>query len=91
MSGTGKPELIPEDHLRVLDRSLMYGCVVKDPKNDVQSGTVTDVRVTVNLQHMLTRKEIRGVDARKLRYLHDFEDGLIVVYQNWLGVVEEVS
>ncbi|KAG5462019.1 MAG: hypothetical protein BJ554DRAFT_5703 [Olpidium bornovanus] len=90
-TGTGKPELVFEDELVVLDRSLMYGDVVKDPQDESQSGTGISISMTVDLQHVMTGKVVKGVDTRRLRYYRRFVEGNSIVWDDWLGVIDDVG
>lgn len=57
---------------------------------DEQSGTVVRVEIKVNLEHVMSGRPLRSIDARDLERIHDFVTGDHVVLGDWFGVVREV-
>ncbi|OZJ06037.1 hypothetical protein BZG36_01127 [Bifiguratus adelaidae] len=88
---TGEPpQFYHEDELIVMDRSLLYGDVVKKKASDLQSGTVVNVRVEVDLRQPNTGEELHNIDTKRLKYYSGVQIGDRVAYQDSLGTVEEV-
>eukprot|EP00271_Cylindrocystis_brebissonii_P005211 TRINITY_DN17172_c1_g4_i1.p1 TRINITY_DN17172_c1_g4~~TRINITY_DN17172_c1_g4_i1.p1 ORF type:complete len:1392 (+),score=291.27 TRINITY_DN17172_c1_g4_i1:430-4605(+) len=87
------PEETIEDvtDVTVVDRGFMYGSVVAWAHAPLgQTGTVTGMRVKVDLEHPTSGEVIRGVDSRSLRHIRDIREGSFVVKGTWLGRVGEV-
>ncbi|PSN72288.1 hypothetical protein BS50DRAFT_569813 [Corynespora cassiicola Philippines] len=95
-----KTELIPEEKLELLDRALYVGDVVKRNAKDHMSGTVIGTRAGCTLfpatlfdGGRITQTEdfsIRGVPAEELINVHEFNEGALVVYNDWIGRIEQV-
>ncbi|KAF9969977.1 hypothetical protein BGZ73_007432 [Actinomortierella ambigua] len=86
------PVTVHEDELIVTDRSFSHGDVVKRSPNDIQSGTVIDVKMALDLEMIcppMTRYE--AVDACAVDFAKDFAVDRRILYDNWLGVIEEVE
>ncbi|KAG0001731.1 hypothetical protein BGZ79_004220 [Entomortierella chlamydospora] len=86
------PMVVNEDDLVVADRSLSHGDVVKRSPNDIMSGTVIDVKVELDLEKIcppMTR--FYGIDAQCVDFVQQFVVGNHVIYDGWLGVIEEVK
>jgi ubiquitin-conjugating enzyme E2 O len=97
-----KTELIPEARLQLLDRALYVGDVVKRKAEDHISGTVIGTQAVCTLfpatqfnggqitQAITDDLSIRNVPADELINVHEFVEGALVVYGDWVGRVENV-
>ncbi|KAF2204306.1 hypothetical protein GQ43DRAFT_438032 [Delitschia confertaspora ATCC 74209] len=99
-----KTELIPEERLELLDRALYVGDVVKKNARDPMSGTVVGTKTVVSLlprstfqcgrsifpMHEVDNYAIRGVLAEELINVHEYQEGALVIYGDWMGRIEEV-
>ncbi|KAJ4350009.1 uncharacterized protein N0V89_008630 [Didymosphaeria variabile] len=97
-----KTELIPEAKLELLDRALYVGDVVKRTFKDPMSGTVIGTKAVCTLfpatmfsptTLMLNISEdhsIRVVPAEELINVHEYVEGALVVYGDWVGRVDQV-
>ncbi|KAF9114604.1 hypothetical protein BGX27_010360 [Mortierella sp. AM989] len=86
------PMIVQEDDLVVADRSFSHGDVVKRSPNDIMSGTVIDVKVELDLEKIcppMTR--FSGIDAKKVDFVQQFVAGNHIIYDGWLGVIEDVK
>jgi len=103
--GTGVEEVLQETEVEVVDRSFSIGdavCRAVDPTG--QSGTVTAVRMTCDLIPTSTvfspreilslqgveERTIRRVDSRWITLTSKFAPDDAVVYQNYLGLVDDL-
>lgn len=97
-----KTELVPEAKLQLLDRALYVGDVVKRNAEDHMSGTVIGTRAVCTLfpatefnsgqitQSATDDLSIRQVPADELINVHEYVEGAIVVYGDWIGRIENV-
>ncbi|KAF9214147.1 hypothetical protein BGZ59_004238 [Podila verticillata] len=86
------PETLHEDDLVVADRSFSHGDVVKRSPNDVMSGTVVDVKVELDLQRVCPpMNQFLGIDAKLVDFVQQFAVNNHIIYDGWLGVIEEVK
>ena len=97
-----KTELIPEAKLQLLDRALYVGDVVKRKAKDHMSGTVIGTQAVCTLfpatlfnggqitQATTDDLSIRNIPADELINVHEFVEGALVVYGDWVGRVENV-
>lgn len=97
-----KTELIPEARLELLDRALYVGDVVKRTFKDAMSGTVIGTKAVctlfpaamfnpANLQQALSEDHsIRLVPAEELINVHEYVEGALVVYGDWVGRIDQV-
>ncbi|KAF9326960.1 hypothetical protein BG006_009673 [Podila minutissima] len=86
------PETLHEDDLVVADRSFSHGDVVKRSPNDIMSGTVVDVKVELDLQRVCPpMNQFLGIDAKLVDFVQQFAVNTHVIYDGWLGVIEEVK
>lgn len=95
-------ELIPEARLILLDRALYVGDVVKRDPDQHMSGTVIGSRALCTLfpatsfhpghisQATTDDLSIRHVPANELLNVHEFVEGAIVVYGDWVGRVDNL-
>ena len=83
-----KREILPELDLKLMDRSLQPGDVVKRRIEDVQSAIVLDVRVKARLEHAVSKEPVEGWKSLEdLNTDRQAEIGDYVVYDDWLGQV----
>jgi ubiquitin-conjugating enzyme E2 O len=97
-----KTELVPEATLQLLDRALYVGDVVKRNADEHMSGTVIGTRAACTLfpatqynggqitQATSDDLSIRSVSADELLNVHEYNEGAIVVYGDWVGRIENV-
>ncbi|KAF3043577.1 hypothetical protein E8E11_000904 [Didymella keratinophila] len=97
-----KTELIPESQLQLLDRALYVGDVVKRRAEDHMSGTVIGTKAVCTLfpatqfqggqitQATTDDLSIRNIPANELLNVHEYVEGAIVVYGDWVGRIENV-
>lgn len=97
-----KTELVPEAKLQLLDRALYVGDVVKRNSDEHMSGTVIGFRAGCTLfpatqynggqitQAISDDLSIRNVPADELLNVHEYNEGAIVVYGDWVGRIENV-
>jgi len=87
---------VHESEVKVLDRALTFGDVVKRNLKSPMSGTVISVSTEVSVQHSFQvpsepTSVITGIPEAELCLAHEWNDGDLVVYRGcWIGVVEEV-
>ncbi|KAF9974860.1 hypothetical protein BGZ65_008535 [Modicella reniformis] len=85
------PQTFNEDTLVIVDRSFSHGDVVKRSPNDVMSGTVIDVKIELDLEKVCPpMTQFQGVDAKHVDFVQQFIVSNNVIYDGWLGVIEEV-
>ena len=88
IDGTEKTEDI--DSVSVVDRSLLHGDMVASSSDPTgQMGLVANVSLTVDLQGA-HGEMVKGVSAKDLRRIREFNVGDFVVNGLWLGRVDEV-
>lgn len=97
-----RTELIPEAQLELLDRALYVGDVVKRDAKHPMSGTVIGTKAYCTLfpatmfnggqvtQSMTEEMAIRGVPATELLNVHEYVEGALVIYGDWIGKIENV-
>jgi ubiquitin-conjugating enzyme E2 O len=97
-----KTELVPEAKLQLLDRALYVGDVVKRHPDEHMSGTVIGTRAVCTLfpayqynggqvtQAITDDLSIRNISADELLNVHEYNEGAIVVYGDWVGRIENV-
>lgn len=97
-----KTELIPEANLELLDRALYVGDVVKRAFKDPMSGTVIGTKAVCTLfpatmfnpatllQSISEDHSIRVVPAEELINVHEYVEGALVVYGDWVGRIDQV-
>lgn len=83
-------EIVDSSKLTLVDRSLMHGDLVGLSSNPLgQSGTVVDVDLSVDLK-LSNGTLLQDVSAKRLGHIRKFSVGCYVMYQQWLGKIEEV-
>lgn len=89
---TGQLAIVPEAALVLRSRDFLRGDVVKRSLTNVESATIVDITSEVKLEHAITRELIDDwVPYGLLRNSMTIEARDKVVYDNWIGSVEEVS
>lgn len=96
-----KTELVPEARLELLDRQMYVGDVVRKSAKDHMSGSVIGTKLSCTLfplrmfnTGIITEQEtealfLRDIPASEFFSLHDFAEGALVVYKDWVGRVTE--
>ncbi|KAG0258694.1 hypothetical protein BG011_003152 [Mortierella polycephala] len=86
------PQTLHEDDLVIADRSFSHGDVVKRSPNDIISGSVIDVKVELDLEKICPpMNRLYGIDAMHVDFCQEFVVNNHVIYDGWLGVIEEVQ
>ncbi|ORY02834.1 hypothetical protein BCR34DRAFT_573914 [Clohesyomyces aquaticus] len=97
-----RTELIPEPKLELLDRALYVGDVVKKNVQDPMSGTVIGTKAVCTLfpatmfnggqLTTVTTEDysIQQVPADELLNVHEYQEGALVIYHDWVGRIEDV-
>jgi ubiquitin-conjugating enzyme E2 O len=97
-----RTELIPEAQLELLDRALYVGDVVKRDAKSPMSGTVIGTKAYCTLfpalqfnggqvtQSLSEDLSIRVVPATELVNAHEYVEGALVIYGDWIGKIEQV-
>ncbi|KAF2502718.1 hypothetical protein BU16DRAFT_545953 [Lophium mytilinum] len=95
-------ELIPESQLELLDRAFFIGDVVKRDALSPMTGTVIGTRAECTILPTAAIQEverdqssqqdicIRAVPAEEVQYMHEYQEGALVLYDDWVGRIEEV-
>lgn len=87
-----KRAILPDSSLELLDRTLQAGDICKRRHDDVQSAVVTKTEVAFKVSHAISQ---RLLDERfTLSDIKEDEDvaiGDFVVYDDWIGQVQNVS
>lgn len=95
-----RTELLPEAKLQVLDRALYVGDVVKRKSDEHMSGTVIGTKAVCTLlpvahydgdqitPEITEDFSIRNVPADELLHIHEFNEGALIVYGDWVGRIE---
>ena len=86
----GKEEVIQERRLKLADRSLMPGDVVRRMVKDTQRGYCRHVDVFASVQIVGTRQVVYGVQSKELRPLEDFVQDVVVCLDSWVGMIRNV-
>lgn len=92
------PQLIPESCLELLDRDLDVGDTVKRSAQDSMSGIVTGTSTLYTLipspveqdSPLTSDDEILDVPAEELYNAFEYNKGDLVVYNDWVGIIEHV-
>jgi ubiquitin-conjugating enzyme E2 O len=89
---TGELAIVSESSLLLYQREFLKGDVVKRSLVAVESAVVVRVKTEVQLEHVASCTRPRGwVPYEKLRNALYIEARDKVVYDEWVGTVEEVS
>jgi len=69
------PQIILEEEVDVVDRSLHLGDVVKRRAEDMMSGIVSGGKMKLCLEHTFTGQWLENVDSEHIRSAFDFNEG----------------
>jgi ubiquitin-conjugating enzyme E2 O len=92
---SGRLLLAHASELELVDRSFQVGDICKTVKtrgpNYMVTGVVVDIKVKVALQDVNSKADVAGlVDARYIRPAADIRRDDHVIYNNWVGIVDNV-
>lgn len=88
---SGAHQIVRESDYYLVDRSLQPGDLVKRSVHDVQSGVVLESRVDVKLEHAVSMTQYAPwVSSEELENATEVYVGDYVIYDDWVGQVEEV-
>ncbi|GFZ47242.1 hypothetical protein JCM24511_04985 [Saitozyma sp. JCM 24511] len=88
---TGTRVIVPESSLLLYQREFLKGDVVKRSLVAVESAVIVDIKTEVQLEHIMSRERLRSwVPFDKLRNGMAIEARDKVIYDEWIGTVEEV-
>ncbi len=91
-SKTNILQIVPESTLKLRQRDFMIGDIVKRSLMNVESGVVTGTSHDVRLTKLITGEILPNwvpFDKLKSSLILDLKDK--VVYDEWLGSVDDVS
>lgn len=69
------PQIIDENAVNIIDRSLHLGDVVKRRPEDMMSGIISSGRMKLSLEHTFTGQKLENVDSNHVRGAFDFNEG----------------
>lgn len=92
------PQLVPESCLELLDRAFEIGDAVKRSAQDSMSGTIVATNTVYTLlpstheqdSPLTGDEELVCVPAEELYNAFEFNKGDLVVYKDWVGLIEHV-
>ncbi|KAG8188229.1 hypothetical protein JTE90_021250 [Oedothorax gibbosus] len=89
----GVEEVLPEKKVRLCDRSLMPGDVVRRvvKGRDTQLGYCRCTHVTADVQVVGTKRVLAHVPAHALQPLEEFVSDVAVFKDSWVGMVKNVK
>lgn len=88
---TGVYEVAPEMELVLFERAFMKGDLVKQDLTDLESAVVVDVDTECTLEHVISKERLPSkVPWNHLKNAVKIEAKDKVVYDEWIGTVEEV-
>ncbi|GFR31137.1 hypothetical protein TNCT_501892 [Trichonephila clavata] len=89
----GAEEVLPEKKVKLCDRSLMPGDVVRKivKGKDTQLGYCRYTVVKADVQVVGTKQVLVGVDSRELHPLEDFVADVAVFKDSWVGMIKTVK
>ncbi|KAL7421053.1 hypothetical protein Q5752_003937 [Cryptotrichosporon argae] len=88
---TSEAAIVPEADLELIAREFLKGDIVKHALTDVESAVVLDVKVECQLVHVISGQSVaQWVPWEKLKNAFKIEARDKVVYDEWIGTVEEV-
>lgn len=70
------PQVVDENALYIIDRSLHLGDVVKRRPEDMMSGIITSGKMKLSLEHTFTGQKLDTVDSEHVRSAFDFNEGM---------------
>lgn len=88
----GKPSIVPESTLSLRTREYIKGDIVKRSLTSIESAVVVDMRTELLLEHSVSKVQAKDwVPQEKTTNAMPFEARDRVVFDEWIGTVEEVS
>jgi len=89
----GKEDVIQESKVKLSDRSLMPGDVVRRliAGKDTQRGYCRSVKVAAAVQIMGTKKVVTNVLASDLQPVQKFQSEVAVYLDSWIGVIRNIN
>ncbi|XP_055938770.1 (E3-independent) E2 ubiquitin-conjugating enzyme UBE2O-like isoform X2 [Argiope bruennichi] len=89
----GAEEVLPEKKVKLCDRSLMPGDVVRKivKGKDTQLGYCRYTVVKADVQVVGTKQVLVGIDSRELHPLEEFVADVAVFKDSWVGMVKTVK
>jgi ubiquitin-conjugating enzyme E2 O len=88
---TGEYETASELDLQLFERQFMKGDLVKHTLTDIESAVVIDTKTECKLGHVISGERLpRWIPWNQLRNAVQIEAKDRVVYDEWIGTVEEV-
>jgi len=87
LGDAGEREILPENDLRLIDRTFQPGDFCKRNVDDVRSGVVINVRVNGRIEHAISGELVGWRALGDLESRADAEIGDYVVYDDWIGQV----
>jgi len=70
------PQIIHENAVDVIDRSLHLGDVVKRRPEDMMSGIITNGKMKLSLEHTFTGQKLENVESHYVKSAFDFNEGV---------------
>lgn len=70
------PQIIEENAVNIIDRSLHLGDVVKRRPEDMMSGIIVNGKMTLSLEHTFTGQKLVNVESNHVRSAFDFNEGI---------------
>ena len=84
--------IVSESSLILYQREFLKGDIVKRSLVSIESAIVVDINTEVQVEHVVTKERIRDwIPYRKLKNALPLEPRDKVVYDEWVGTIEEVS
>jgi ubiquitin-conjugating enzyme E2 O len=84
--------IVPESTLSLVQREFLIGDIVKRSLANVESAVVVEVKSEVRLEHVMSKIKVEDwipYDLIKSAIILEARDK--VIYDEWIGTVEEVS
>ena len=73
------PQVVNENAVDVIDRSLHLGDVVKRRPEDMMSGIITNGKMILSLEHTFTGQKLENVESHHVKSAFDFNEGIVFV------------
>jgi ubiquitin-conjugating enzyme E2 O len=88
----GALAIVPETSLVLYQREFMRGDIVKRSLFDTQSAIVQSMYSEVRLEHVMTKQKLKEwIPFQSLKSSLVVQHRDTVVFENWIGTIEEVS
>lgn len=71
------PQIIEENAVNIIDRSLHLGDVVKRRPEDMMSGIIANGKMKLSLEHTFTGQRLENVESNHVRSAFDFNEGIL--------------